>query len=64
MFQGHKDAVSGLAFRRHTHQLFSSSFDRTVKVYYIVHIAWITLQIWNLDEMAYVETLYVLVSFS
>ena len=34
----------GLVFRRGTHQLFSASHDRTVKI-------------WNLDEMAYVETL-------
>lgn len=34
----------GLAFRRGTHQLFSCSHDRTAKI-------------WNLDEMAYVETL-------
>lgn len=34
----------GVAFRRGTHQLFSCAHDRTVKI-------------WNLDEMAYVETL-------
>ncbi|XP_068702337.1 U3 small nucleolar RNA-interacting protein 2-like isoform X1 [Montipora foliosa] len=44
-FRGHKDAVSGTAFRKGTHQLFSCSHDRTVKI-------------WNLDEMAYVETLF------
>ncbi|XP_013408089.1 U3 small nucleolar RNA-interacting protein 2 isoform X4 [Lingula anatina] len=44
-FTGHRDAVSGLAFRRGTHQLFSASHDRSVKI-------------WNLDEMAYVETLF------
>ena len=31
-FPGHKDAVSGLAFREGTHELFSASLDRTVKV--------------------------------
>ena len=36
--------IQGLAFQRGSHELFSCSFDRTVKV-------------WNLDEMAYVETL-------
>ncbi|KAK8148326.1 pre-rRNA processing protein [Beauveria asiatica] len=41
----HRDAVTGLAFRRGTNQLYSCSKDRTVKV-------------WSLDEMAYVETLF------
>ncbi|KAG8158741.1 hypothetical protein KVR01_011184 [Diaporthe batatas] len=44
-FTQHRDAVTGLAFRRGTNQLYSSSKDRTVKV-------------WSLDEMAYVETLF------
>jgi ribosomal RNA-processing protein 9 len=44
-FPGHRDAVSALCFRTDTHALYSGSFDRCVK-----H--------WNLDEMAYVETLY------
>ncbi|KAL3852706.1 hypothetical protein ACJMK2_016324 [Sinanodonta woodiana] len=44
-FRGHRDAVSGLAFRKGTHQLFSASHDRTVKI-------------WNVDEKAYIETLY------
>jgi len=34
-----------LVFRRNSHQLFSSSQDRSVKI-------------WNIDEMAYVETLF------
>ncbi len=66
-FKGHKDSVTGLAFRltlsrhgrklfscaqkrplfrRKTHTLYSCSADRSVKI-------------WSLDEMAYVETLYV-----
>ena len=44
-FGGHRGPVSGLAFRKEFHQLFSGSFDRSVKV-------------WNLDEMSYVETLF------
>ncbi|XP_038668121.1 U3 small nucleolar RNA-interacting protein 2, partial [Scyliorhinus canicula] len=44
-FKGHKDAVSGLSFRKSTHQLFSASHDRSVKV-------------WNVDQNAYVETLF------
>ncbi|XP_039626732.1 U3 small nucleolar RNA-interacting protein 2 [Polypterus senegalus] len=44
-FPGHRDAVSGLSFRRGTHQLYSASHDRSVKV-------------WNVDENAYVETLF------
>ncbi|KAM5342481.1 hypothetical protein ACJ41O_013447 [Fusarium nematophilum] len=45
VFTHHRDAVTGLAFRRGTNQLYSCSKDRTVKV-------------WSLDEMAYVETLF------
>ena len=45
VFRGHRSPVSGLAFRIGTHTLYSCSHDRSVKV-------------WNLDEMAYVETLF------
>ena len=45
VFTHHRDSVTGVAFRRGTHQLYSCSTDRTVKV-------------WSLDEMAYVETLF------
>lgn len=41
----HRGKLTGLAFRLNTHQLFSCSADRSVKV-------------WSLDEMAYVETLF------
>ncbi|KAK5662948.1 hypothetical protein OQA88_6360 [Cercophora sp. LCS_1] len=44
-FTHHRDAVTGLAFRRGTNQVYSCSKDRTVKV-------------WSLDELAYVETLF------
>ncbi|KAK3945133.1 WD40-repeat-containing domain protein [Diplogelasinospora grovesii] len=44
-FTQHRDAITGLAFRRGTNQLFSCSKDRTVKV-------------WSLDELTYVETLF------
>ncbi|KAK4169065.1 WD40-repeat-containing domain protein [Cladorrhinum sp. PSN259] len=44
-FTQHRDAVTGLAFRRGTNQIFSCSKDRTVKVF-------------SLDELAYVETLF------
>lgn len=37
-------SLQGLSFRKGTHQLFSAAHDRTVKI-------------WNLDEMAYIETL-------
>ena len=43
-FRGHRSPISGLAFRRGTHNLYSCSQDRSVKS-------------WNLDEMSYVETL-------
>ncbi|KJZ80437.1 hypothetical protein HIM_00287 [Hirsutella minnesotensis 3608] len=41
----HRAAITGLVFRRGTNQLYSSSKDRTVKV-------------WSLDELAYIETLF------
>ncbi|XP_059800529.1 U3 small nucleolar RNA-interacting protein 2 [Hypanus sabinus] len=44
-FKGHKDAVSGLSFRKGTHQLYSASHDRSVKL-------------WNVDQNAYIETLF------
>ncbi len=44
-FAHHKDAISGLAFRKGQNQLYSASFDRSVKV-------------WNVDDMAYIETLF------
>lgn len=42
---GHKDIVTGLAFREGTHQLFSCGADRQVKI-------------WSLDDMTYVDTLF------
>ncbi|XP_065498356.1 U3 small nucleolar RNA-interacting protein 2 isoform X2 [Caloenas nicobarica] len=45
IFTGHRDAVSGLSFRKGTHQLYSGSHDRCVKV-------------WNVAENAYMETLF------
>ncbi|XP_071455825.1 U3 small nucleolar RNA-interacting protein 2 [Hetaerina americana] len=44
-FTSHRDAVTGLAFRLNSHQLFSVSKDRTVKL-------------WSIDDMCYVETMY------
>jgi len=44
-YEGHRDSISALCFRSGTHQLFSGSHDRTLKI-------------WNVDEMAYIETLY------
>ncbi|KOB74726.1 hypothetical protein OBRU01_08954 [Operophtera brumata] len=44
-FTGHKDIISGIVFRKNTHDLYSASKDRSVKI-------------WSLDEMAYVETLF------
>lgn len=44
-FKGHRDSVTGLAFRKRTRTLYSCSADRSVKI-------------WSLDEMAYVETLF------
>ena len=45
VFSQHRDAVTSLAFRRGTNQLYSASRDRTIKT-------------WSLDELAYVETLF------
>ncbi|RMZ55710.1 hypothetical protein APUTEX25_005751 [Auxenochlorella protothecoides] len=44
-FPGHKDAVTALAFRLGTHELFSGSLDRSVKL-------------WSLDDLAYVDSLF------
>jgi len=43
--KGHRDAVSGIVFRQGTHELYSASRDRTVKI-------------WNCDTHSYVDTLY------
>ncbi|CAD6585287.1 MAG: pre-rRNA processing protein, partial [Alectoria sarmentosa] len=43
VFTQHRDAVTSLAFRRGTNQLYSSSKDRTIKIW---------------DELAYLETLF------
>ncbi|GAA6028387.1 hypothetical protein JCM8097_007007 [Rhodosporidiobolus ruineniae] len=42
---GHKDVVGSLAFRLGTQQLYSSSFDRTVKLF-------------DLSTLSYIETLF------
>ncbi len=44
-YPGHRDVVTGLAFREGTHTLISSSYDRTLKL-------------WSLDDSMYVDTLY------
>ena len=43
-FKGHRDPITGLAFRKKTHSLFSCSADRAVKI-------------WSIDDKTYVETL-------
>ena len=45
VFTQHRDAITSLAFRRGTNQLYSASKDRTIKT-------------WSLDDLAYVETLF------
>lgn len=45
VFQGHRDAVTCLSFRRDTYSLFSGSLDRCLK-----H--------WDLNEMGYIETMF------
>jgi ribosomal RNA-processing protein 9 len=44
-FEGHRDAVTCLAFRRDSYSLFSGSMDRCLK-----H--------WDLGEMGYLETMF------
>ena len=44
-FEGHRDTVTSLSFRKDSYSLYSGSLDRTLK-----H--------WELGEMAYVETLF------
>ncbi|KAG9044369.1 pre-rRNA processing protein [Tulasnella sp. UAMH 9824] len=46
-FGGHKDLVSALVFRKRTHQLFSASYDRTIKIFDL-----------SPQVMGYVETLF------
>jgi ribosomal RNA-processing protein 9 len=44
-FSGHREPVTGVAFRRNSHQFFTTSVDRTVRV-------------WDGDERLYMDTLY------
>lgn len=44
-FPGHRGPVSCLTFRQGTSELFSGSFDRTVKI-------------WNAEDRAYITTLF------
>lgn len=44
-FPAHKGPVNAVAFRMGSHQLFTGGADRTVKI-------------WNIDQLAFVETLY------
>ncbi|KAF1980899.1 WD40 repeat-like protein [Aulographum hederae CBS 113979] len=44
-YHSHRDAVTSLAFGRKSNQMYSSSKDRTIKV-------------WDLTEMVYIETLF------
>lgn len=42
---GHKDAISGLKFRSGSHELYSASLDRTIKLF-------------DVDQLSYIETLF------
>eukprot|EP00884_Botryococcus_braunii_P013826 jgi/Botrbrau1/22444/Bobra.0091s0046.1 len=44
-FTGHRDAVSALAFREGTHELYSASLDRSIRL-------------WSVDDVAAVTTLH------
>lgn len=44
-FPGHKGPVSCLAFRQGTAELFSGSFDRSIKI-------------WNAEDRTYISTLF------
>ncbi|KAI0398242.1 WD40 repeat-like protein [Xylariaceae sp. FL0594] len=45
VFTHHRDAVTGLVFRRNSHQMYSCSKDRTIRV-------------WNCDALSFVESLF------
>ncbi|KAI1199565.1 WD40 repeat-like protein [Nemania serpens] len=45
VFTQHRDAVTGLVFRRNSHQMYSCSKDRTIRV-------------WNCEALAFVENLF------
>ncbi|KAI1115860.1 WD40 repeat-like protein [Nemania sp. NC0429] len=45
VFAQHRDAVTGLVFRRNSHQMYSCSKDRTIRV-------------WNCEALAFVENLF------
>ncbi|KAI1367397.1 WD40-repeat-containing domain protein [Xylaria arbuscula] len=45
VFTHHRDAVTGVVFRRNSHQMYSCSKDRTIRV-------------WNCDALAFVESLF------
>lgn len=42
---GHKDSITGLKFRMGTHELYSASLDRTIKLF-------------DVDQLSYIETLF------
>lgn len=42
---GHKDSITGLKFRIGTHELYSASLDRTIKLF-------------DVDQLSYIETLF------
>lgn len=44
-FPGHKGPVSCLTFRQGTSELFSGSYDRTIKI-------------WNAEDRSYITTLF------
>ncbi|TGJ86478.1 hypothetical protein E0Z10_g2298 [Xylaria hypoxylon] len=45
VFTHHRDSVTGLVFRKNSHQMYSCSKDRTIRV-------------WNCDALAFVESLF------
>lgn len=45
VFAQHRDSISGLVFRRESYDLYSCSYDRSVKI-------------WNAEDLCYVETLF------
>lgn len=45
LLNGHRSMVNGLVFRKNSHQLYSASADRSVRI-------------WSLDEMVFVEALF------
>lgn len=55
--RGHKDTISSLNFRMNTNQLYTSSFDRTVKIYDILSLNYIETLFGHQDKIQSINLL-------